>query len=132
MHALGFLTLILAHRQSIAHRDPLDHQHPIAIEHLADRLGLIALRIDVDLTRLQRAGEGASQSTTRGRDHVVERGGVGREPVGIHAVVRSHLRMHAERDGPLLGWQVREPLRTAETLDADLGDIGWLLGHHWH
>jgi hypothetical protein len=41
--------------------------------HLADRLDLELLGIDVDLTRFQRAGEGARQSPAGGRDDVVER-----------------------------------------------------------
>jgi hypothetical protein len=48
------------------------------------------------LTRFQRAGKGARQSPARGRDHVVERGGVRRNVAGLNPVMLGDLRMDAE------------------------------------
>jgi hypothetical protein len=42
--------------------DPLDNQDALLVLDVSERLDLVALRIDLDLTRLQRAGERAGQS----------------------------------------------------------------------
>jgi hypothetical protein len=123
VHALDLVAAILRHAEAIAHDDAPDHEHLVLELDLTDRLDLIALRIDFDLTRFQRAGEGAGQSPAgRGYD-VVERGGVRRVLLGGDAVVRGDLGVHAERDRLGLGGKVREPLRSAETLDPDSRDV---------
>jgi hypothetical protein len=94
--ALGLLALVLRYGQPVVNGDPLNHEHAVAGEYLADRLNLVPLRIDFDLTRLQRAGEGAGQSAARRGDHVVERRGARRELIRIDTVVLGHLGMHAE------------------------------------
>jgi hypothetical protein len=98
VHAFGLFSARVRDREAITHTDALDHEHVILGLDLADGLDLVALRIDLDLTRLQRAGERAGQSpASRGHD-VVERGRVRRIAIGIHAVVLSDLGMHAEHD----------------------------------
>ena len=97
--------------------DALDDQHPILGFDLADRLNLVALRIDLDLTRLQRAGERAGQSPSGGSHHVIECRSVRRILLGTHAIVVSHLRVHTEENRFRLGRQVREPLRAAQPFD---------------
>ena len=87
MHALDLLAPVLRHGKAIAHGDPLDHEHAVAVEDLADGLDLVSLRIDFDLTRLQRARERARQSAACGGDHVIERRRVRREVVGPDPVV---------------------------------------------
>jgi hypothetical protein len=96
VNALGLLPLLLRNRQPVVDGDPLNHEHAVAVEYLADRLDFVPLRIDFDLTRLQRAGEGAGQSTGRRGDDVVERRRVRWELVRIDAVVLGHVGMHAE------------------------------------
>jgi hypothetical protein len=73
VHALGVRPPRLRDGEAVFDPDPFDHQDAVVGFDLADRLDLVALRIDVDLTRLQRAGERASQSPAGRRDDVVER-----------------------------------------------------------
>jgi hypothetical protein len=91
MDSLGLLASVLRDLQPVGHRDALDDEHAIVVHDLADRLGLQAVPIRLNVTRLQRASEGAGQSPARGRDDVVERGGVGRKILGAHPVVLGHL-----------------------------------------
>jgi hypothetical protein len=107
MHPLHLLPPVRRHRDPIIDADPLDNQHAILGLDLADRLDLVALWIDLDLARLQRAGERARQSPPGGSHHVVEGGGVWRILIGTHPIVRSHLGMHAEYNWRGLGRQVR-------------------------
>jgi hypothetical protein len=96
---LGLRPLLLRYWQRVVNGDPLNHEHAVTVPYLADRLDLVPLRIDFDLTRLQRAGESAGQSAARRGDDVVERRGVRRELLRIDSVVLGHLRMHAESHG---------------------------------
>jgi hypothetical protein len=121
--ALDFRSLLLGHRQPVMDSDPLEHEHALPVEHLANRLDLVPLWIDFDLTRLQRACEGAGQSTPGGCDHVVERRGVRREGLRIDAVMLRDLRVHAEGDRLTLRRQVGKSLGTAKALDAHPGDV---------
>jgi hypothetical protein len=91
VHALGVGPAILGDPEAIADADALDHQDTILDLDLTDRLNVVAVRIDFDLARFQRAGEGAGQSpASRGHD-IVKRGRVRRILPGLHAVVLGHL-----------------------------------------
>lgn len=72
---------------AISHCNPLDHEDAVPIEDLTDCLGFVVLRIDFDLTRFQRACEGARQSAAGGRNDVVQGRRVGREPIRVGPVV---------------------------------------------
>jgi hypothetical protein len=65
--------------EAVADGDPADHQDVILIKDVPDRLYLVGIRLDFDLTRLQRAGERARQSPAGGRHDIVERRRVRRE-----------------------------------------------------
>ena len=80
MHPLGFLSAFIGYREPVAHVDAFDEQHAVLCLDLANGLDLIAMGIDLDLTRLQRAGEGAGQSAAGSSHYVVEGGGVGQRP----------------------------------------------------
>jgi hypothetical protein len=82
------------------------------------------LRIDFDVTRFQRAGEGAGQSAARSRHHVVERRRVRWVLLGTDAVMLGDLGVNPERDRLLLGREIRQALRSAEPLDAHARHIG--------
>jgi hypothetical protein len=129
VHALDLLAAVLRHRQPVSDRDAADHEHLFVELDLADGLDLVLLGIDFDVTRFQRAGERAGQSPARGGDHVVERGRARRILLGRHAVVLGDLGVHAEHDRLIYGRQVREPLRTAETLDLHARDIDGIAVH---
>jgi hypothetical protein len=113
--------------QPVGHVDALDDQGLVLEHNLADRLDVEVISPDLDVTRFQRAGKGARQSPTRGRDHIVKRGGTRRKVVGPDAVVLGDLGMDTEGHRLLFGGQVRQPLRTAQALDPDtrgIGDLG--------
>ena len=103
MHAPGLVPPLRGHAQSIVHADALDDQHPVLGLDLACRLDFVALRVDVDVTRLQRACEGAGQSPPGGSHDVVERGRVRWVVLGAHTVVLGHLGVNAERHRLALG-----------------------------
>ena len=82
MDALHLRTPFIRYGQPVANHDALDHEHPVSVEDLAGRIHLVPVPLDFDLTRFQRACEGARQSAAgRGYD-VVERGGMWRVVVG--------------------------------------------------
>ena len=99
--------------------DSLDHKNVVLGLYLADSLDLEPFAIDLDLTRLQRAGERAGQSPSGGSHHVIECRGVRRILLGTHSIVLSHLRVHPEDNRLRLGRDVREPLRAAQPFDPD-------------
>jgi hypothetical protein len=123
MHALRLLTPIRGHRKAVVDRDALDHKHVVLGLYLADGLHLEPFGLDLDLTRLQRAGESARQSAAGGGYDVVECGRVWRELVRRNPVVLSDLGMHSEHHWVLLGGKVCQALRTAKPLDAHAGHV---------
>ena len=105
MDAFGLLSLFWSDGESVAHVDAFDQQHPVLGLDLAQCLDFVPLRIDFDLTRFQRAGEGAGQSPARRGDDVVQRRRVRFEDVGRHLVVLRHRPVHPEEDRFLLDGQ---------------------------
>jgi hypothetical protein len=103
MDAFGLLSLFWSNGESVAHVDAFDQQHPVLGLDLAYSLNFVPLRIDVDLTRFQRAGEGAGQSAPGCRHHVVECGRVWRVILGAHAIVLGDLGVNPESHGLTLG-----------------------------
>jgi len=124
VHSLDVGAPVLGDGEAVIDPDPLDHEDAVFGLDLAGGLDLVALGIDVDVTRLQRAGKRTGQSPTGRSDDVVERRGVRRIPLRIDAVVLGHLRVDPESDGALLGGQVGEPLGAAEPLNPDLRGVG--------
>jgi hypothetical protein len=117
VHPLSFLSAFLRDREPVAHMDAFDEQHAVLCLDLANRLDLITLGIDLDLTRLQRAGEGARQSTASSGHNVVQCRGVGWVLLRPDAVVLGYLGVHAEHNGRVLGGQKGKTLRAAKTLN---------------
>jgi hypothetical protein len=74
--AFGVGPPFLRDSEAIMDPDPFDHEDAVVGFDLADRLDLVALRIDLDLTRLQRARKRSRQSPAGRRDYVVERRGM--------------------------------------------------------
>jgi hypothetical protein len=115
--AFDLVPPVVWHGEAIADCDPLDHENAVALEDLAGGLDFVALRVDFDLTRLQRAGEGARQSAARRGYHVVERRRTRWKLVRPNAVMLGDLGVHSEGDRILLGREVGESLGSAEPLD---------------
>ena len=123
VHPLSFRSAFIGHREPVAHVDAFDDQYPVLCLDLTNGFDLIAFGIDLDLTRFQRAGEGAGQSAAGSGHYVVECGGVGRVLLGPDTVVLGHLGVHAEHDRRLLGGQKGETLRAAKTLNPHARDV---------
>jgi hypothetical protein len=87
MDSLDLLAADVGNPEPILNGDAANHENLVLEHNLADRLDLVALRINLDLTRLQRAGEGAGQSAARSGHHIVERGRMGWVVLGADAVV---------------------------------------------
>jgi len=81
--------------QSVSDVDPLDHEHAVVELDLAFRLARQPSSARIDVTRLQRAPEGAGQSASGSGDDVVER--------------RRPLRLAATRDAVMVCDLVMDP-----------------------
>jgi hypothetical protein len=124
--------------QPVGHDDALDDQRLVLKNDLADRYDAEIIRVNIDVTRFQRAGKGARQSPARGRDDIVQRRRARGKVVGADAVVLGDLGVDAEGHGVHLGGEVSQPLGPAQALDPDtrgIGDLGhvgllWFLAFH--
>jgi hypothetical protein len=91
MDTLDLLASAVGNPEPIPNGDAANHENLVLEHNLADRLDLVALRINLDLTRLQRAGERARQSAPSRRHDVIQRGRVRWVPIGGDAVVLGDL-----------------------------------------
>ena len=104
--------------QRVIDPNPLDDEH--AILHLDVPFGRrrqVALP-SFDPARLQRATQGAGQSTGRRRHDVVERGRVRLEGAGRGSVMFSHLVVNAEANRIVLSRKVGAAQRSLDPLDS--------------
>jgi hypothetical protein len=124
MRALCCLALVVRHAaQRVVNLDPLDDQDLVLEVDLAFGLGGQLAAARVDPARLQRATEGAGESTRRRGDDVVESRGVLGVLAGSGAVVLTDGTMGAERDGLVFGRQVGLADRPALADDPDLAQV---------
>ena len=121
--ALGLLTPVSGYGKAVVDGDPLDHEDVVLGLYLADSLDLELFALDLDLTRLQRAGESAGQSAASRGDDVVERRRMGWELLSRDAVMRGNFGMDSENHRLLLGRKVRQALGAAEPLDTHARDV---------
>ena len=103
--------------------DPLEDEHAFLGFDFAvrDRGQLAAARADP--ARLQRAPKGAEQSTAGRGDDVIDRGRVRLRHVALDPVVACDRPMCAEPHRLGLGGHVRQPQRSLDTRQRDLGAI---------
>ena len=99
--------------------DPLQHQHAAVCFDLATHLRHQLAVARIDVTRLQRASEGAQQSTASRCDHVIDGRSMRLRDVGRNAVMFGDRSMHAEAYGLCLGWHIRQSQGPTNTLDFD-------------
>jgi hypothetical protein len=136
MRALGCLALVVRHAaQRVVNFDALDDQDLVLDIDLAFGLGGQFAAARVDPARLQRATQGAGESTSRGGDYVVESGCV----VGVlarrGAVELADLAVGSESDRLGLGGEKGPADRAAIPNDPDPRYVPWLfrrrvLAHH--
>jgi hypothetical protein len=116
-------------RERVPDPDPLDHQHFVLDDDVAFRLARQAAISGFDPARLQRAPEGAGQSTSRRGDDVVERGCV----IGVLTwrgpIVLPHLVVRAENHRVGLRRKVGLPDRSSLPDDADARNVFGRLVH---
>ena len=81
----------------------------------------------INLTRFQRASEGAGESTSSGGDDVVEGRGVGVEDLRGDLIMLGDRAVHAEQNGCRLGGQPGPAQRAFEAFNLDvraIDDVG--------
>jgi hypothetical protein len=105
-------------RKQVLDVNPLDHEHAVLELDLAGRLSDQSALIRANLTRLQRASEGAGESAARGGDDVVERGRVLTAGRRVDPVVLGDRTVKTEADRFRLARQVGIPERVADALDS--------------
>jgi hypothetical protein len=104
--AFRCFTLVLrAAAKRVADSDAFDHEHFVLEVDLAFSLGRESPLARVDPARLQRATEGADESTGGRGDYVIEGGGVVGVLAGRRAVMLAHLVVGAEEYGVGFGRQ---------------------------
>lgn len=98
MDALGGRALLCRRFEPMNDVNTLDDENAIAaFFHLAPHIGREITVVSIDFARLQRATQGAEQSTGNRGHQVINGGGVRFAEVGrIHAIVGGNRAMHAE------------------------------------
>jgi len=76
VHALDGFTAFFWRHQPHGHVDAAYHKHAFVRFHLAGHFSHELPVARIDVTRLQRASEGAQHSTGSRGDHIIDRGGV--------------------------------------------------------
>ena len=121
---VGRLDLVLrAARQTVTDPDPLDHENLLFDQDVTFGVGCQPAAAGVDSARLQRAPEGAAESTGGGGHDIVERGRVVGKDTGRRAVVLPYFVVGAEENWFGLGRQVGAADRPPVPLDPHLGDV---------
>jgi hypothetical protein len=90
VYSLGSLPLLRSRSQAQYHVDAADNQHPVLCFHFASCIRSQLSGGRIDLTRLQRAPKGSSQSASRCSNDVVERRCMGFDEFPRHFVVLSY------------------------------------------
>jgi hypothetical protein len=111
---------VVVQPKDVADVDPLEDEHAVLDLDFARGLTREPAVGCVDVTRLQRASEGARQSAGGGGDDVVERGRVFGFAVARNVVVVGDRVVDAEGDRLALCGQKREPQGTLHPFDPNL------------
>ncbi len=83
--------------------NPLNNEHLVLGLYLPNGLGIETILVERNVTRRQRAGEGAKQSPTGRRDQVVQGAGVGLLHIGGDTVVFGDLVVDPKEDRLVFG-----------------------------
>ena len=129
MDALGSFALLWLKLEMVGHMDPLDHEHVIVFFHFPNYVRPEVALSRRNLTRLQRASKGASQSATGGSNEIVKRGGMRLMDGSVYAIVLGDFRVNAKLYGCLFGGQIGAAKRAFDAFNTNLGSIGNRVGH---
>ncbi len=100
--------------------DAFDDEHTIFCFDVANRVRNQIAAACVDLARLQRASQGAGQSTGRGRHDPINRGGIRRKVVHRDAIVLSDIGVDAKGVMLVFGRQPNMANRSPHPLDPNV------------
>lgn len=103
--------------------DPLDDEYTIFNFDLANRVGNEVAAACVDLARLQRASQGARQSTGCGGDHPVDRRGIRRKVFHRHPVMLGDVGVDSKCVVPIFGRQPDVADGTPDPLYPDIRSV---------
>jgi hypothetical protein len=106
--------------------DAPNHQDTVFFFDFADAFGYQPVYGSGDLTRLQRASKGSSESTGGCRDDVIQSGSMRREGVRRYFIVLSDGAVYAKQYRFGFRRQVGAPHRASFALDADFGAIDYV------
>ncbi len=119
----GFALVVRAPAQPVTDSDPFDHENLVLDNDVALSIrGQLPLG-GVDPARLQRASQGARQSTGRRSNHVVQGGRMVRVLARRGAVVLAYLVMSAKDDRIRLAREKRSSDGAALANDPDTRDV---------
>ena len=104
--------------------DAADHQDVVFRLDFAHGLGNQPRVRRINVTRFQRASEGAGESTGGGGDNVIERRRVRFEHFGRHLIMLGYRAMHAESHRCGFGRQPGPAQRASDALNPDMRTIG--------
>jgi len=123
MHALDGFSCFCRSIDVIDDVNATNHKHIIFRLDLTSHVSRQMFIAGVDLTRFQRATEGADQSTTGGGNYVIKRCRMWFGHFRTDAVMFRDSAMHSEFDGFSFGWQVCHAQRPNLALDSYVRDI---------
>jgi len=106
--------------------DPLEYEDLVLRLYLTDGIGVETLLLEGNVTRCQRASEGAEKSAASRRDQVIEGGRVRFHFLGRGPVVFGDLAMSTEQNGIPLSWEIRPPDHAPDRIHSNPRDVRYL------
>jgi hypothetical protein len=103
--------------------DPLEYEDLVLRLYLTDGIGVETLLLEGNLTRCQRASEGAEKSATSRGDQVIEGGRVRFHFLRRGSVVFGDLAMSTEQHSILFRWEMRPPNHAPDRIHSNPRDV---------
>ena len=129
VRALGGLVLLRIQFKGVLHVNALDNENLLVQLDFTGGFSYQPAFAGGDIARLQRASEGAGQSTGRGGDQVVECSRMLWMDTRLMLVILRNLRMGREVDRIRLHRHLDAPIGSLDSLYLDLGSINDFVGH---
>jgi len=131
MNSLYRRPVLLRRNQVVAHMNTTDHQYAVLSFYFAANLGCQMFITRIDLARLQRATEGADQSTTGSGNHIID-GSCTRfaQRLGCDTVMFCDCAVNTKADWINFCRQVSQARRSDQAFDADICYINHFRHQH--